>query len=260
MENINISGDYFKLSLEAGWLAKISRPGQFIEMKVSNGIGSLLRKPFGIHRIIKDQVIEVVYEVVGTGTEILSKKKTGKMLDIIGPLGNGFNCSSPVRRFASLPALPAGRPVLVAGGIGVAPLVYLAQKLARQKPLILLGAKTKNIILCEKEFRDLGCEVKIATDDGSRGYKGFATDLFKSLLANWPTGQPATIYACGPKPMLKATAGIAARHKIPCQALLEEYMACGLGVCLGCPVKTRDGYKMVCKDGPVFEASEVIWE
>jgi len=140
---------------------------------------------------------------------------------------------------------------------------------------VLLGAKTKDHILCEKEFKQLGCDIAIATDDGSKGYKGFVSELLKEALTtnDGSTGPPplepsraqsrgqplTTIYACGPKPMLKEVAGLSARHKIPCQVLLEEYMACGIGVCLGCPVMTKDGYKMVCKDGPVFEASEVIW-
>jgi len=297
LENINIHGDYFKLSLEAGWLAKTSRPGQFIEVKVSDDHEVILRKPLGIHRIGSrfsvlgsrrtpntehrtPKVVEVLYEVVGKGTKALSGKKRGETLDIIGPLGNGFDYG-----FSGLGSRgSAKKPILIAGGIGVAPLVYLAQRLkchsegAKRpknlkilrpcgaqddisKPIVLLGARTKKDILCEKEFRKLGCEVKVATDDGSRGHNGFITDLLKDILREPITdNRTPAIYACGPKSMLKETANIAVRHKILCQVLLEEYMACGLGVCLGCPVKTKDGYKMVCKDGPVFDASEVIWE
>jgi dihydroorotate dehydrogenase electron transfer subunit len=165
----------------------------------------------------------------------------------------------------------------------VAPLVFLAQKLmevtnhpstllgtgkSQVTSTVLIGAKTKSALLCEKEFKDLGYDVKIATEDGSRGHKGFITEVLNKILVTCDYGL-TTIYACGPKPMLKAAAAIAARHKIPCQVLLEEYMACGLGACLGCAVKvkthdarrtTHDEYKMVCKDGPVFKAGEIIWE
>lgn len=251
-ENKKLHGAYFKLSFDAPFIAREVKPGQFLEIRISDGPEPFLRKPLGIHSV-KGKLIGVLYEIVGKGTQILGKKKPGQVLDIIGPLGNGFEYSLPVRRFAS-------SPVLVAGGIGVAPLVFLAEKLRNRKAVVFIGAKTKKDILCEKEFRKLGYEVKIATDDGSKGYKGFVTDLLRSLLANRQTGKPATIYACGPKVMMKEAARTAARHKIPCQVLLEEYMACGVGVCLGCAVKTKSGYKMVCKDGPVFDSKEVIWE
>jgi dihydroorotate dehydrogenase electron transfer subunit len=155
--------------------------------------------------------------------------------------------------------------------------MFLAEKLQshndtmtqRHKVIVLLGSKTKKDILCEKEFKSLGCEVKVATDDGSKGHKSFVTDLLSGILRSSQYAVRSTIYACGPKPMLKETARIAARHKIPCQVLLEEYMACGVGVCLGCAVKVRTQYsilntqyqyKMVCKDGPVFDGGEVVWE
>ncbi|MCX5715963.1 MAG: dihydroorotate dehydrogenase electron transfer subunit [Candidatus Omnitrophica bacterium] len=243
-ENKNIAGGYFKLSFKDSWLATNSKPGQFLEVRVNDGLKPFLRKPLGIHRI-ENNSVEVLYEVIGEGTKALSERKREEALDIIGPLGNGFNLTPNTYNLT---------PLLIAGGIGVAPLVFLAQKLARSKPIVLLGAKTKADVLCEKGLRRLGCDVRIATDDGSKGHKGFVTELLKEIL-------PKTlIYACGPKPMMKEIARIAAMRKIPCQVLLEEYMACGIGACLGCAVMTRKGYKMVCKDGPVFKAGDIIWE
>ncbi|MBI4335836.1 MAG: dihydroorotate dehydrogenase electron transfer subunit [Candidatus Omnitrophica bacterium] len=269
LKNERVCGPYWKMAFESIKFARVAQPGQFMLVKASECSDQLLRKPLGFHRVEKNS-IEALYEVVGRGTEILSRRKPGDVVDVIGPLGNGFKYRSPVTSHQS--------PVLIAGGIGVAPLVFLAEKLVggarcaplHQRPIVLLGAKTKSCVLCEKEFNDLGCDVRIVTDDGSKGHKGFVTDTLKLILLNDSNmgtvltencpHVPVTIYACGPRPMLEKLAAIAKRHKIPCQVLLEEYMACGMGVCLGCPVNTKEGYKLVCKDGPVFEAEKVVWE
>jgi dihydroorotate dehydrogenase electron transfer subunit len=169
-------------------------------------------------------------------------------VDILGPLGNGF----------SLPRTPNStlRTILIAGGIGVAPLLFLAEELARKKvkPIVLIGARTKKLILCEKDFKKIGAEVHIATDDGSRGYRGFATDLFKKLLVTSYELRVTKIYACGPEPMFKGIIYICQSHNLDCQVSLETMMACGIGACLGCVVKTKDGNKLACKDGSVFNA------
>lgn len=226
-------------------MKSLAKPGQFLEIKISDGYEPLLRRPFSIHRR-RGKDIEIIYRIAGRGTEILSQRKVGEYLNVIGPLGNGFSI------------LDSQPSILVAGGMGVAPLVFLAEKLAKSKTLVLLGAKTKRQILCEKEFRDLGCEVKVATDDGSRGFKGKVTDLLKHLLPTL-SSQLSTIYACGPKLMLKEIALISKQYNIPAQVSLEEHMACGIGACLGCVVKTKDGFKRVCKEGPVFNADEIVW-
>ena len=250
VSNKKVAQKFYRMRVESAYLARTAKPGQFVEVRCSPGIEPLLRRPLGVHRITANG-IEMLYEVVGSGTEILSRKPAGSGLDIIGPLGNGFNDAR------------SDAAILVAGGIGVAPLVALAEKLAAGKKnnvRIILGARTKSHILCEKEFKSIGCPVKIVTEDGTVGRKGLATDLLKeSFAAREP--QPEAIYACGPTGMLKAVAAIAKAHRIPCQVSLEERMACGVGVCLGCPVKVRPdgGYKMVCKDGPVFDAEEIVW-
>ncbi|MDP2938151.1 MAG: dihydroorotate dehydrogenase electron transfer subunit [Candidatus Omnitrophota bacterium] len=254
--NKKIKGNYFYLVLRAPKIAKESLPGQFLNIKVNDTYEPLLRRPVSIH-IVKGANIELLYEVVGKATEILSRRKTGEYLDVIGPLGNGFNYP--------LSAIRYPLSVLVAGGMGIAPLIFLAEKLLKPRVsrhklevVVLIGAKTKDQILCEKELKNLGCEVKIATDDGSKGFKGYASELLKEVLSTIDY-RLSTIYACGPKPMLKEIAKISKKHTIPAQLSLEEHMACGIGACLGCVVNTKEGFKRVCKEGPVFDGDGIIW-
>lgn len=245
LANGKASNSFYRMKLESSYLAKTARPGQFVEIRCTAGVDPLLRRPLGVHRIIKGG-IEILYEVVGKGTELLSWQKAGQELDVIGPLGNGFDLNA------------SKSAILVAGGIGVAPLVALAEEL--EGAHVIIGARTKSHVLCKNEFKRAGCTVAIATEDGSEGRKGLATDLLKDLLRNTLDARRMTLYACGPTGMLKAVAKLAASHHIRCQVSLEEQMACGVGVCLGCPVKVKSGeYKMVCKDGPVFNAEELAW-
>jgi len=258
ISNKKIKGQYFHCTISAPEIAKHALPGQFINIKVTDKSEPLLRRPLSIHRV-KGRNIELFYEVVGDATDILSQKKPGGYLDIIGPLGNGFQLNRQTGR-------PADRQtIIIAGGMGVAPLMFLAEKLVTgyrlqvtDQPLVLLGAKTKAGILCEKELKNLDCKVKIATDDGSLGFNGRVTELLINLLATGDR-RPATIYACGPRPMLKVITGISREYKIPAQVSLEEHMACGIGACLGCVIETSSGLKRVCKEGPVFDAKDIIW-
>jgi dihydroorotate dehydrogenase electron transfer subunit len=264
LANDKVSNSFYKMKLASNYLAKSAKPGQFIEVRCTAGVDPLLRRPLGVHRITKSG-IEVLYEIVGKGTELLSAQKAGRELDIIGPLGNGFGIRHT--------KYDVRTTILVAGGIGVAPLVALAEELGNAH--VIIGARTKSHVLCENEFKRLGCTVSVATEDGSKGHKGLATDLLKDALAArkntqiYPAPEApddrafqrnAQIYACGPTGMLKAVAQIAASHHIKCQVSLEERMACGVGVCLGCPVKVKSGdYRIVCKDGPVFNAEDIAW-
>lgn len=257
IKNIEVAPKYYKILLSCANIAKSALPGHFISIKANNTLEPLLRRPFGVHRASGNN-IELLYEVLGKGTQELSRRKAGELLDIIGPLGTGFDYPLKAKRHLL--------PILVAGGMGVAPLTFLAEKLAefrthnsKVKTIVLLGAKTKNSLLCEQEFNKSGCSVEIATDDGSKGFKGKVTDLLKKILRLTIHYEPLTIYACGPKPMLKEIALIAKQHDIPAQVSLEAHMACGIGACLGCVINTREGYKRVCKEGPVFKTDEVIW-
>jgi len=255
ISHLNIAPQHFKMILEAPQIAKEAKPGQFIHVKVSEGINPLLRRPFSIHRVI-DKEIEILYKIRGKGTEILSQRKEGELLDIIGPLGNGFPFGEEQNK----------NILLVAGGIGIAPLIFLAEKLreiknqkSKIKIIALLGAKTKDFVLCEKELKDLCTEVKISTEDGSYGFKGLVTELLKNSLTP-DYSSLTTLYTAGPLLMLQEIKKIANIFKILVFASLEENIACGLGGCLGCVIKTKQGYKRVCKDGPVFNLEEVLWE
>jgi len=241
---------YYRVALIACGIAKEAQAGQFVEIKVNDAWEPLLRRPFSIHRT-QGSAFEVLYEVVGQATRLLSRKKPGEYLEVIGPLGKGFDfCSDSYA------------PLLVAGGMGVAPLVFLAEKMAasNKRATVLLGARDKNSILCEEVFRKLGFSVKIATDNGSRGFRGYVSGLLEHELAAGSFMPQLVIYACGPRPMLQEISRISRHHNIPAWVSLEEHMACGLGVCLGCVVDTVDGYQRVCKEGPVFEARRIIWK
>ncbi|MFH1826086.1 MAG: dihydroorotate dehydrogenase electron transfer subunit, partial [bacterium] len=226
-----------------------AQPGQFVNIRCSEDYDPLLRRPFGVHKTSKEnKTFEVLFEVVGKGTELLSKHQVGQELDVLGPLGNGFQIDKN-KKVA----------ILVGGGMGIAPLLELGIREQRigNRIIVLIGAKTKHKVLCEKEFKDLGTEVIVTTDDGSYGKKGFVSDVLLELLKS---PKETTIYACGPKPMLQTVAKIAEQKNVSCQVSMEARMACGIGTCLGCVIQTKNGYKKVCDDGPVFEAKEILWQ
>jgi dihydroorotate dehydrogenase electron transfer subunit len=260
-----IKPDVFGLSFNSVFLAKNSQPGQFLHIKINKVI---LRRPFSINSI-KGNTIRILFRVKGRGTKLLSQYKKSQKLNIIGPLGKGFDCEGRKTRDE--------RRILVAGGLGVAPLLFLAERLNRlrqttddrRQTIVLLGAKSKKEILSEKEFKKLGCKVLVATEDGSKGIKGTAINLLKkqlrTTLARRSLGEGGNyklrtnIYSCGPEPMFKEINKIIARKKnINCQVSFEQFMGCGLGICCGCTIKTKHGYKKACKDGPVFNIRD-IW-
>ena len=264
LKNEEIKSGFFRMQIGSAYLAKTARPGQFVEVRCGKETDPLLRRPIGVNRIVRGG-IELLYEVVGKGTELMSGMKKNNACDVIGPLGNGF---SILRKTIN----DKRKTILVAGGNGVAPLLFLAEELAknRKEIYVLIGGCSKRHILCEKDFKKTGAKVLVSTEDGSRGCKGLVTDLLKNLLRKTINDIRYTIYTCGPTGMLAAVAKIAEENRIPCQVSLEERMACGVGVCLGCPVrvkkitknderKTMNEYKMVCKDGPVFNAEELVW-
>lgn len=263
ISNTEVSSGYFRMRLTAPAELLESRPGQFVMVRVRDAIDPLLRRPFGIFDLGmlpadftggSDQpYLEMLYRVVGKGTAMLSTLHHGDHLDILAPLGRGFEQGNP-----------AEEKILVGGGVGLAPLYYLAKLLtARSRVRLFIGGRTKEDILCVTEFERLGVETYVATDDGTLGANGLVTDVMEGHLAD--TKNPMTIYACGPMPMLKAVADIARRRQVPCQVSLEAYMACGMGACLGCVVKGREheehrpDYRCVCKDGPVFGFNELQW-
>ena len=261
--NTEVSPGYFRMRLTAPREMLDSRPGQFVMVKVRNAIDPLLRRPFGIFDMgiappeftggVDQPYLEMLYRVVGKGTAMLSVLHHGDHLDILGPLGRGFE-----------QGVPSEEKILVGGGVGLAPLYYLAKRLVcNSRVRLFVGGRTKEDILCVTEFERLGVETSVATDDGTLGAGGLVTDVMERHLAN--EKKLMNIFACGPMPMLRAVAEIARHRQVPCQVSLEAYMACGMGACLGCVVKGRDhaehnpDYRCVCKDGPVFDFRELQW-
>ncbi len=256
ISNRKIAPDHFVMKIESRYLSRASSPGQFVNVRVRNGTRyPLLRIPLGVHSI-GQKGIELLYKVVGEATEILSARRRGGNLDVLGPLGNGYDLTALLGEKGS-------RAVLVAGGHGVAPLYGLAAVIRKKKKHVdlFVGACTKKEIVCAGKFRKLGVKVRMATEDGSTACKGYVTEPLEEYLGrNKDQVSSIKVFACGPRPMLKALAGTTKKHGVSAQVSLDAYMACGTGACLGCAIRTKNGYKMVCKDGPVFDAQEIVWE
>ena len=244
-----LAPDIYRLTAHAPLIAGAARPGQFVMVRVAERYDPLLRRPFSIHQQSAEGTIGLLFKAIGRGTDILAGVDVGESLDLIGPLGRGFD-------------LARNRPVcIIGGGMGIAPLYFLARRLLisdRQPALdqVLLGARNREeLALLAGEFRELGYPVQTATDDGSMGHHGFIPDLLDAVL-------PAVsqVYTCGPHPMMKTIVKMCSQADVPCQVSLETHMACGLGACLGCTVLGAEGnYVHVCKQGPVFHAGEVAW-
>jgi dihydroorotate dehydrogenase electron transfer subunit len=250
ISNKVVGEGYYRMALRGHRLVKEAMPGQFVHIRVADAPYPLLRRPISIHSLDDNETFSLLYEVVGDGTDLMSKAKPGQALDVIGPLGNGFNFGAGLKR-----------AILVGGGIGVAPLLFAAQTALRRKleVTVLIGARTRDCLLCVADFKNLGCGIETITDDGSSGREGYVTDLLEAAIVSQGKG-PAVVMACGPRPMMRRAAVAAGLYDVPCQVSLEEAMACGVGTCLGCAVMTEDGYKRVCADGPVFSAGDVLWE
>lgn len=245
--NEKLSPRFSLLKLDAKSLINRIKPGQFIHIRVSDTLTPFFRRPFSVYRARK--YIEIFYEAVGPGTEILSAKKKGDTLDILGPLGKEF----------SMPPKGTKQVVMVAGGIGVAPFLILSDKLKNKgyEMILLYGGRTRGHVYGFEDFKKNGCKVFIATDDGSVGVKGRVSKLFLRIGKDPKT---TFIYTCGPASMMAALQEFAKKNKMKGEAACEEVMACALGACLGCSIRTTQGYKTVCYDGPVFDLNEVIFK
>jgi len=247
VSNEKLCPKFYRMCIDAPAIKAAVRPGQFIHVRVSEGLEPFFRRPFSVYRAKRH--VEIFYEAVGPGTTILSQKKKGDSLDILGPVGTPF----------TLPPKHVRHVVMIAGGIGVAPFLILTDMLKKQglKLTLLYGGRTKGHVYPMKEFKDNGCHVHVATDDGSAGVKGRVSNLFDHIGVN---DQQTWIYTCGPNAMMAAVQKFAEKHNFQGQAACEEVMACALGACLGCSIQTVTGYKTVCYDGPVFDLHEVIFD
>jgi dihydroorotate dehydrogenase electron transfer subunit len=260
LRNDRIKSFYYLLELYCPPIAIEIKPGQFIMLKVSDSYDPLLRRPFSIYKSYSNCNAEkekrgrfsILYKKVGKGTQRMTTFRKGQEVDLIGPLGHGF----------TLPA-PSSNPVLIGGGVGIVSLYSLAEMSKAKKPIVLIGGKTRNDIICLEDFKRLTSSVLIATEDGSLGFRGTVIDLFLSYKKQFKKNRSYSIYSCGPVEMLRELAkGTKTDHFIS-EASFESRMGCGFGACWGCTVKTNDPqtpYQRVCQEGPVFNLKNIIWE
>jgi dihydroorotate dehydrogenase electron transfer subunit len=232
----------YLLRLNAAQIAEQVVPGQFVHIKLTMPGEALLRHPFGVAAVDKTQgTIDIIYRVAGEFTRALAKLTPCDRLSILGPLGRGFDLAAH------------GRTLLVGGGTGLAPLLFLVSRLGTEKTDVLMGARTKEELFWQKLFRPFVQHIFITTDDGSLGTHGTVMALLPSLL----TQGYQRVYVCGPSPMMKAVANACEAQDVACQVSLERYMACGMGACLSCTCQGREKRLKVCTDGPVFWSKEV---
>ena len=247
-----VQGGYHVLWLDAPDIAPQVKPGQFVHIRVPHMEESVLRRPFSVYKA-DGPVMQILYKGVGKGTRTMTYLRPGDTLSLIGPLGNGF------------PMMSGGRfPILVAGGYGMAALYLLARALPI-KGVAFFGGRTAPDILCVDEFKALGWEVLISTQDGSLGHAGIVTEVIDHWWSERAAEPPVEAYACGPNAMLEAVAQRAMLNNWTAWVSVDRNMGCGVGACLTCVLKVRSpsgewAWKRSCKEGPVFECREIAWE
>ncbi|MDR0978576.1 MAG: dihydroorotate dehydrogenase electron transfer subunit [Lachnospiraceae bacterium] len=242
-----LKNDTFKFTCKSDKISNEAKAGQFVEVKVSKTLDPILRRPISIYNIDKQNgTFEFIFQIRGRGTKLLSEFEENDLIDIVGPLGGG---TFDFKKYKSI--------AIIGGGIGVFPLYELSKEAKETANVdIYLGFRNKDFVILEEEFKKVSNNLTITTDDGSYGKNGLAIDYLKQEI---DLNKYDCIYACGPLPMLKGVKALAEEKNIPCQISLEEKMACGIGVCMGCSVKiaTKDDtvkYTRVCKAGPVFDS------
>jgi dihydroorotate dehydrogenase electron transfer subunit len=242
ISNAEVMPDVCLMWLDAPEIAGIAKPGQFIMLSCDSN--NLLRRPISIHQVDSNR-LAILYAKIGSGTKWLAEQKNNTPIDILGPLGNGYTVSPDAENL-----------LLVAGGMGIAPLHFLANTAIRQgkSVTLLLGAQKASLVFPDK-LLPAGIKCIVTTDDGSMGKKGRTTDFMSEYLDT--AGQ---VFACGPAPMYHTMNKHNLIKNKPCQISLEVRMACGMGVCYGCTIKTKQGLKQVCRDGPVFDFDDVLWD
>lgn len=259
ISNTRLSDDYSVIALAAPEVAALARPGQFVMVKTSRGADPLLRRPFSIFEILRDAArrpfgLTLLNKRIGAGTGRLYETGAGARLACLGPLGRPFEAVRP----------PTGA-WMVAGGVGLAPFVTLAEALAEagNRPRLFYGARSAPDLYYVELFEALGVEVTLVTEDGSRGHRGFVTEPLDAALAA-AAGRDLRLSVCGPTPMMRAVSRLAAAHGVRCDVSLEQVMGCGLGGCYSCVVRARDAqgaphFVRSCIEGPVFDAARIVW-
>ncbi len=249
--NEQVNSNVKRMLISVPEIVAEAQPGQFVHVKKEPSV-NFLRRPFSIADVdIKKGILTLIYRIVGKGTAEYAQMKKGDVLSVLGPIGNGF---IPKDISAA-----GGQPLLIGGGVGIAPLIYLSRVLQEkgQKPVLLIGGKNEDEVFWTKYLKPYADKVYVTTDDGSVGFKGFTVQLMPQILA----GHNITnIYTCGPMIMMDGIAKLAYEHDIDCQVSMEKRMACGIGVCLGCTFEGKLTHKRrkVCTEGPVFPAREVF--
>ncbi len=251
-KNEELSDEVFLLEFEAPQIATSFSPGQFLMIKTSNSVDSILRRPFSIFREYEERSIGILYRVIGKGTRWLSQRKAGHKLDVLGPLGKGFEIIGD-----------AETHIVISGGIGIAAVSSLVSHLVKNslkdRLIFITGSYSREIINWLEEIGHIPIKAYVTTEDGSYGYKGRVTDILEDILDKRDIRRGAC-YACGPIAMLNNLYELSSRYELSLQVALEANMACGIGLCQGCSVRGgHGGYRKVCKDGPVFYASELAW-
>lgn len=241
---------YYRLTFDSPLISASARPGQFVMVRTGFGKDPLLRRPFSIHQTSGDGRLQLYFKVVGRGTDILSRAKKGERVSIFGPLGRGYRIDS------------LAPSVIIGGGLGIAPLLFLVKENCRVKKtigddMIILGARQKaELEPLLADFKHFGLPLFTATDDGSLGHQGFVTEVFESL----EMPEKSIVYCCGPEPMMDGIRQLCKAQGLACQVSVESVMACGMGACLGCSRPAKNGaYTHVCLNGPVYDAEELVW-
>jgi len=246
-------GNYHLVRFRAPEMAAAARPGQFVMVRPGETTAPLLRRPISLHGRDGDE-LEIFFQVAGEGTALLARRKAGETLDVLGPLGRGFDLDIP---------LDGKSACLLGGGRGIAPLYFLGLELAARgaRVKVLYGGRTADDLPVRDRFEEAGLDVACSTDDGSFGHHGLVTGLFEAELA---AGRPDVLFVCGPDSMMRACAGLAARLRIPAQISLESVMGCGFGACWGCVRRIKragaEEWRKICEDGPVFPAEDIVWD
>ena len=254
LDNVDIAPRHRVITVEAPHIARLARPGHFVNVLTADSYDPLLRKPFSVFTVDRPSgVIQLLFSVVGGTTRRMASKRAGDHLDIIGPLGG--------RVFHPSTELNA-RHVMVGGGYGVPPLVFLASELLKRTPNadinFLIGARERELLLCLEHLQATGIRTHTSTEDGSHGLKGRITDVLAPILGD--SGRETTVYCCGPTPMMRAVGELCQSAGVSCQVSVEVGMPCGVGVCMACVIDVKNGKRVrCCTDGPVFDASEVLW-
>ena len=250
ISNNAVQGDYHILELDSSVVAPLVQPGQFVHTRIPDRMDLVLRRPFSVFKA-EAGLLSILYKCVGSGTATLSELLPGMELNIMGPLGRGFPCPNPDRV-----------PILIAGGYGMAALFLVAQR-CNQKGIVMVGGGSNKDILCVADFEDIGWDVLVATEDGSLGMQGLVTDVLDTRVPELKTSPE--FFVCGPMGMLKAVSDRAKQGNWTAWVSLDRDMGCGVGACLACVQKVHSESKdptwaRICKEGPVFECRDVIWD